>query len=212
MALISQWRFENGATDSVGANNGTATNVTYSTSFYREGGMSGSFNGSSSSVTVDGLDPYDNASYSFMLWFKSSAISDTQSLLELAQSDTNNNRWAVRFSSGTILFYLNKDGTGYQENGTHIVQDGKWHHIAYVDASGVYNFYVDGEADMDGTFTRFVDDNQRFTFGKLRFNAFSDYFLNGYLDDLRYYNEALTGASIAKFYAQNCQQYGVVHP
>lgn len=201
MALVSRWVLDSEATDETNTNNGTASDVTYVTTDKRQGSGCASFNGSSSSITVDGLDPYDNTNYTFTWWFKSTTTSNTQSMLELAQSDSDNNRWAVRFSSGTWLFYVNSGGVALvNEDGVAIIQDSKWHHIAYVDANGVWSIYVDGVLDGSGSYTRFSDDNQRFTFGKLRFNAYSGYFLNGKMDDIRYYNTALSQGEVTALY------------
>ena len=104
--------------------------------------------------------------------------------------------------TGRVLLRMG-DGSSYVDlNGSTLVADGKWRHIAAVaDRDGGSRLYVDGKLDGQAGPTDKIrfDSGSPLVMGKShQKGASARRFLMGHLDDVRIYGRALTDAEIAQ--------------
>lgn len=206
MALVSRWKFDNNVIDTQGAYNGTAFNMAYSSSTRVEGNYSGIFNSSSPSyVTIDGVNPVAYTNYSFSVWIMC-ATAGNKSILHFAQSDSTDDRHSLHAADGLTkaTYYVNKSGAAVLNIESSIVCiDNTWHFITVTDANGTVNMYVDAQYAASGSYSRVTNNCDWSTIGNLRcqgHNPHASYRFNGNMDDIRFYDVALTATEVRQLY------------
>ena len=207
MALVSRWTLDNNVIDTIGAYNGTAFNMAYSSSVKVNGNYSGTFNAASPSyVTIDGVNPVAYTNYSFSMWIKCTTVG-SKSIIHFAQSDSTDDRYSCHAADGATkaTYYINKAGSAVLNIETDIVcVDDTWHFITVTDANGAVTMYVDARYAGSGTYSRLTNNCDWSTIGNLRcqgLNPHASYRFNGSMDDVRFYDVALTAAEVKALYA-----------
>lgn len=156
--------------------------------------------GSSSQMTVPAHADFDGSSGTIGFWMKSAGMS--------GGGKEGAMLWDRRTSSGMVIV-LNADGRlfaqptggGSSFYSTVTVNDDRWHHVALVfnrAAGGVDTFYVDGVARgsvTHGTAWSWPA-SQQIELGRSHDPYWYKY--NGLLDDVRFYNAALSGAQLSQ--------------
>ncbi len=133
------------------------------------------------------------------LWFRrDGATSDWELLLH--KSITSNIGYGVALYDTGIYFLLTNTGGTSGYVGTFGVTDGDWHHVVAVYDGSTMDLYVDGVLEDSTSFTgTLYDDGTRLYLGAL---YGSYYHLDGDLDSVRIYDEALSSSEISALYTE----------
>jgi hypothetical protein len=100
----------------------------------------------------------------------------------------------LEWAGGTVGCLV--DGGGTFIFSTTRVNDGVWHHIVFTHNSGVQKLYVDGVLENTGSQTFTTDGGYGHTLGVRPFGTY----YNGFLDEVRIYNRALSAAEVKRLY------------
>ena len=170
-----------------------------------------------SQITVAGETNFDSSTGTIMLWMRSSGLADSSgnpAMLfdRLAGSISGKSYGAVlvQLGDGTALFEAKNGNSivGAVQTTSTALSDNHWHQIAVVYdqsttgvLSGALQFYVDGAADSSSAVGAdwAWQAGQELEFG-LSHDTNSWQAYNGVMDDVRFYNRALTGTEIASAY------------
>jgi VCBS repeat-containing protein len=159
--LVGYWKLDDTGSPfsdaSANDNNGTCHTACPTPLAQGAVGTAQSFDGTSSGITLPAASAFDwNAgdSFSIELWVKKSGTihADGEVLVGRRDPDTQL-AWQIRLNSnGTVSFTLvssGGDGAGQLVNGSKIINNNVWHHIAAIrDATADTNvLYVDGQLD-----------------------------------------------------------------
>jgi hypothetical protein len=197
--MVSFWRAEGDATDTVGGNNG----VLQGGAGFAAGevGQAFSFDGSSGHVLIPDSPSLDSfaGSMTMELWMKSATVGTNSDWVALVAKGDSSWRLLGTAGSGTISFLLN--GTSVSTlTGNANVNDGNWHHITATFAASEMSLYVDGALDnQQPTGAWFVETSDPLEIGADS-GVPSGYYFNGLIDEVSIYNRALSSAEIAAIY------------
>jgi len=203
--LVSFWTGDGTAADIIGPNNGTLVGgVSYTSG---EVGQAFNLDGVSGYVRVPDSPSLDPAgSFSVELWLNAGQSQTFPCpILDKSYQTTNDTGWGLRANfDGTVSFFVGV-GSPFATNSSVSTQtnllDSDWHHLAGVFVAGTnLQIYLDG-ALQNTLIQPFPPANNQ---GELDFGHSSDfgfdaYFL-GLLDEVSYYNRALSGAEVASIY------------
>jgi hypothetical protein len=195
--LVSKWKLDGDATDSVGSNNGTATEVAYTSGHIDQAGV---FNDTSSAVDIPDDVSMDTASFSVSAWVNLTATSSgTDAIGVVAAKDNGyqdrmfwmvqwDGQWQARVGSNAVTVNGGAAATG---TWTHLT-------LTYDGGTGEINLYVDGSLADTNTETTLDGDGANFTIGA---EAVNERVFNGLIDEVRFYNVDLTTSEVSDLYA-----------
>ena len=173
-----------------------------------------SFNASTpSQITVPGETNFNSGTGTIMFWIRSSGVANPAGnpailfdrLNSSGSATTKNGCIIVQNTDGTVVFEPTANGTAAGVIvTTGSVSDNLWHHVAAVydqSASGPLNgiiaLYVDGTLNTSSTGVEWSwQPGQQLELG-LSHDTNSWQAFNGLMDDVRFYNRALTNTEIA---------------
>lgn len=161
-------------------------NAQISTTQYKYGGASGSFNGVSTtylSAPAGSAFNFGTGDFTIETWFYSNITITSPFILDLRT--TFNLAWGFGSDSGNLgkLYWFN--GTVYQEASA-TVSSGQWYHLAYSKSGSTGRTFINGNQAFTLTDTvNYAISNPTARFG-IRYTGNSGTTpLNGYLDDFR---------------------------
>ncbi len=204
MTAEAYWPFE-GSTDDISGNNHDATNLVGSALYSndaQERDQSFDFDGSTKigyNVNNDFMET-GFTERTLALWIKPDALSGTQVLYEEGNSTHG---IALQLNGNTVegaarKFFVQRNA------GTHTFPaDGAWHHLALVYDQRELTLYLDGVPGSTITFITTgipatgADGGLGGTFSSNAFGNNTNDFYEGLMDDVRYFNQALSSAQIA---------------
>ena len=149
------------------------------------------------------------SSYSVSCWINTTVTSEDtiwyKSPIVICKRDPNS-------KNRPFLFYITMDGTiglHFEEpqeeiEGTTVISDGQWHHIAMRRNGGKAEIFVDGKKEVEGA----IEDNDKTNDGLFvigaRFKNSGDPtgFFAGSIDELRIYTRSLTDEELMDLYKQ----------
>lgn len=213
-SCIGYYKFEGDSVDSVGANNGSASAITYSTGNGKIGQGAG-FNGTSSIINLgSALSATNSLSYySTSQWVYFNALPAGGSVIAGKYNNTQNQFFLQTFSTTEIAAGVCNTitSTDYGATTGLGLVTGQWYHIVTVfdgtlsGNSNRFKLFVNN-VQKTLTFTNTIpslttNSTSSFLLGQL-INA---YFLNGNLDEFCHFNSALTTTEINQLY--NLSQY-----
>lgn len=198
--LLASYNFNNNAND--GSGNGRNATVTGAVAYTdRFGNTQGAyyFDGNDYVATPLYRESYDT--FSLSVWFKyTGGTADGYRALV----GTNSAGWGA----GSQYFFVGKDSgnsnIGVQDQSTYYnntmavgtnAWNGSWHHISYTYNNGTGILYFDGSAYGTTTFSRA---NGQLLIGVEPEGA--GYYFVGGIDDVRFYNRALTSTDVMELY------------
>ena len=205
--LIGWWSFDEGSGttvyDPIGGNNGTFVN---SPTFVS--GISGkalSFNGGNHVQSSAASLNFANTTFSVSFWEKESVSNGNFIMANAAVSGG----WGFRGDGVVFIKNVLNGQSQYSANAntTTLMANGSWHHIVYIittntttPASQAVTMYIDGTLDA-GTFnySTYFSPSTDLTFGCRNSGANQ---WTGSLDDVRFYNRALSTTEITALYNQ----------
>ena len=215
--LVSEWKFDGNAKDSVGSNHGALKGDP-------DWGVN-RFGDKGKALSLDGKDDYvdcgndvslsfgngiKDSSFSVEWWQKSNIVSNasrteagwTGKAVGVLQKE---GEYFIKWGNEFRLHLL---GNGKIGRGTGVsVKQNEWTHIAVTyDGSGSsegIKFYQDGrlvlsEAEVSGSYTTMRNKNHPLTIGISKSKMF-----NGLIDDVRIYNHALSPKEVNALYLKN---------
>ncbi len=192
-SLVGYWKFDEGsgttAYDASGhGNNGTLTNgPTYTAG--KVGGYALSFNGVNNYIDINKSTIYAN--HSEIFWIYLLSYKDNGGIIDLPGGNTSN---SIYFAYTGAEFCELADTWTCMNAGFNIGLNA-WHFVVRTYDGTNYKYYFDGQ---------FIKNNTKST-GSARINrlgmqTINNSYINGYLDDTRIYNRALSAAEIQALY------------
>lgn len=209
--LIAYWPLVSNANDLTGnGNNGTATNISYSTLSRFNSNYTSSFNGASSYITVpdNAALRLNNTDFTLNAWVKMRSYNSSYGSSILSKHTTGINTgwtWSITGSASPTkgLLFFGPGGGSVNATGTKLI-DTNWHMIttSYSYALGQVKLYVDGVADspVNGVASPSASITQALYLGRDSYS--SSYYLDGSLQDVRIYNKLLDSVSIKGLYRE----------
>jgi len=166
-------------------------NPTISTTDYRVGTGSMTFNSANSQYIQIPSYTSDANGMSFSMWFRSNGTSNWARLFDFGNGSSSDNIFMGVHSNNIVLstFFTSTQTINY--NTTSNINDNKWRHIVWViNGDGRWNLYLDGVIVYTTTTTYPKSINRTTNYiGK---SNWADPYLNGTIDDFRVYNRVLT--------------------
>ncbi|WP_172251752.1 family 43 glycosylhydrolase [Saccharibacillus deserti] len=198
--LIASYGFEDAsknrlADTSPNGYNGTLENG----ASYAKGGKSGkaaALNGKDGYIDLPGAVT-DAQDFTFAGWVKWSGGSDWQRILD-AGSGMNGYLFLTPSQGKGVQFTIHREGKDQSIVSASPLPTGKWVHVAISLAENTGTLYLDGQAagtNAEMTYNPHDLQSSEAWLGKSRFA--SDAFFNGSLDEVRFYDKALSAAEIA---------------
>lgn len=192
MSLISHWKLDGNATDSVGVNNGTTPPTSYVAGKI---GQAANFNGTD--YINCGTDPSLDMSTSLSLacWFKTSVNQSNKYLCGILQSSSNNN-YDLRLDSNVIGFTLGI-APNLCDTSSMVYNDDTWRHVAATwdgtDAKIYINAVLANTVTMTGSLPSATS---LFSIGAVGGIAGA----KADIDDVRLYDNAISASDILALY------------
>ncbi len=200
--IISWWRAESNALDSVGTNNGVLTN----SASYAAGEVGQSFllDGSSGYVVIADSPSLEPVSVTLEAWVKIFSTNGTQLIFAKPLGAGTFDSYGLALANGAPLAAIcDTNGFGTFLSITNTLTLGQWYHLAYTyDAtSGQQALYVNGTAEASGNAGKSMSyDAHPLLLGADIENGVPSYFLNGQIDEASIYGRALGADEIASIY------------
>ena len=191
---VGHWKLDGNSRDcSENVLDGTDTDIDYVSGKYNQCAY---FDGSSSEITITNDAVLNTPSFSVSIWFNTDTIR-TQGIINKGWTGSVSDGWRLfmHTTSGTIEF----DGSGEIGNiQTGATTEDTWYHVVatYSDDDNRMRIYLDGV--LKSTATSVTIDNSNTDDIGLGTPAIS--YLDGMLDDVKYFNYELTQDEITAIY------------
>ena len=208
--LLGTWNFDSAnANDSVGSNNGTANNITFTTA----GGRTfADLNGTNGEILLDqSVGDHWGSNATWSMWFKTTATASAQDdflyMVRESYSGSSQSYFTVTMkTAGHLIANMrNKSGTFATAPSwaATVVNDGNWHMVTFVREGTSLHLYVDGSLEgsltnISGTFLANVP---------VRIGSYSagstspSKWFDGQIDDMRMWTRALAAQEVASLYS-----------
>jgi len=184
----------------LGANSGSSTddptwNTSSSGSCKNQGCLY--FDGTSDYTTSPYLFDPSTTDFSASAWFYTTQDPATNHNIISQTSGTGTGRGWLIVASSSGSYYLSTYFEGSFHNGSTPISSNQWHHAVITKSGTTVTFYLDGKFDKTDTITTESADGDML-FGT-NVTATTNWF-EGYLDDIKIYNFALTADQIKSDY------------
>jgi hypothetical protein len=173
------------------------------------------FNGTTNYVHFPGSEEILNPrkrDWTFALWMKSTSVRPRGPTLNFTQCLTGKreragDEWSleiqtrIRENPGTVVFFAGKPNVQPEALGRTNVCDGNWHHVVCIRTGKTLRIFVDGVLDGEITSDQIPEDiasSAPFQLGRFgHHDGWANPRFEGFLDDVRIYNRALTKEEIS---------------
>ena len=208
--LVAFYPFSGNANDvSVNGNNGTVSGATLTNDRFGNVAKAYSFYGVDDYISVQTTNMmFDTQDYTISFWFKSNAAPSSGSggtdvnpciisrLINSSTFNSVNNIWIVTEIGGSLYHATDVFSTVSVVTG---LLNTNWHNLTYTKSMGTYNTYLDGQlwtsTAVSGTT---IFNNYPIRFGRSQHTYWKDF--TGELDDIGFWNRALTQQEITNLY------------
>ena len=178
------------------------SNVTVSNATYNDNGKLGgcySFNNSAYLMGTQSIITNNTNEWSFACWMKLNATTTGQTLFSCRTSAAGTGITVFYYGSQWII----DDGTRWQFTPTNTIVTNKWYHVCVVRKKGVGKYlYINGVLDKSTTTTGAptIVNTTNYAIGVCHNSAttVSGNPLNGYLNDVRFYDHALSPLEVSE--------------
>ena len=193
------------AADEKDTYNGTATNVNFNVQ--GKYGNAGSFNGSSSNVTIAGSS-FDYAAMTLSCWFNLSTTSQNYQTIfnNYSQTSGQNRGWHIRYeTTGDLRFYgFNNSNNEFNILQSTTINASTWYHLAVTISSSQIKIYQNNDLINTTNISSSIGYSGTGGFpaiGSYRYAAasYGNYF-NGKIDQVRIFDSALDATQVASLY------------
>ena len=200
--MISWWRGESNALDSIGTNNGSLSNgVTYAPG---QVGTGFQFDGSTGAVVIPDSASLRPDSVTVEAWVKIFSTNAIQLVFAKPLGTGTLDSYGLALENGVPLAAICDDsGFGTFLSDTAPLSLGQWHHMAFTfdNSTGYQALYTDGALVASGTAGKSMQfDDHPLLLGADNDNTVPDNFLDGQIDEASIYNRALTTGEIESIY------------
>ncbi len=197
--LILHYRGDNNALDSSGyGNHGALNNGTSYGS-----GVSGAafvFDGSNDTVEGPVVTQLNNSAFTIAMFVKSAPNSGHRLLADTSHGGNrggiNHEGFALQLVNGFANLAVGNGSSFPSVFSSTAINDDQFHHVAGTFDGSQISIYIDGVLENTTAYTGTYDLSER-NFRLGNHDQFTNRALNGSLDDVRLYNEALSGSQIA---------------
>ena len=201
--LVGLWHFDDNAGDSSGYDNhGTVNGTTYVDGKF---GKALSFNGVNNYVSVPESTSLDlSGEITVEAWIKV-AVHKNFNAIVIKGEDGAENYELLLYETGRVHCPIKfMDGSRTSLNADAAITDTEWHHVAMTYKPGEWRIYVDGvqKAERTDISENPLTNNIPLFIGAEQYlSSFrAERFFNGLIDEVRIWDEALTGPQIAQSY------------
>mgnify|MGYP001414519360 CR=1 FL=1 len=193
--LIAYYPFDGNANAKIGTLNGTVSGATLSTGRNNESNTAYSFDGVDDYIEIGSGMLSGDGEFSILIWINTSSPSG-RILTQRDRSGYNGEYMVDLLSDGKIKFSTYRDSYKWRVTSSSALNDGNWHHLAFVQQDNGGKMYLNGSLDQT--------DNSN---GKVNLlstiktylgydNRNSGAYYTGKVDDLKIYNRALSASEI----------------
>jgi len=216
---VAYYKLDGDSTDEVADNDGTDTDINYSTGKINTGGV---FNGSTSKIAITDTEALKPDAFTVSAWVKTSAILGVTGIIFQSYSqNTNRAGFFLGIETSGVGVILVAKNTGLVEGtdwdagrSTTIINDGEWHHIVGTYDGSSIKLYIDDVLEETTTWTGLsYAGNNYIEIGSRNNAGSSSPTFDGDIDELCVWNRALTTDEISELYnADAGKQYPFDHP
>ncbi len=194
--LVTRLQFENNTADSTINLNHSATYGTINYVGGKVGNNAISLNGSNSFVQLpSNLANQQEITIATWIYWKGGGA--WQRIFDFGNSQSEYMFLTPNNGSSQLRFSIKNGGAEQQLNATALVT-AKWNHVAVTLAAGAARMYVNGVMVSESNSITISPMDFKPVLNYIGRSQFSDPLLNGYIDDFRVYNYALTANEIAE--------------
>ena len=197
--IISYWKMDNNANDSVGSNNGTPTSVTFSTG-------NGKINeGAGGMTTASKIQVADNASLSptseisISCWVNISSSGNYHTFV--AKGNVAQYIFRVEAPTGKYELYLKLGGTLRVVRSTSTISTGTWVHLVATYDGSTMTMYVNGTSEGTASFSGSIGTGSAVLgIGHDITDGGSNVHMLGAIDEVGMWSRALTAGEVTSLY------------
>ncbi|MFA9189478.1 LamG-like jellyroll fold domain-containing protein [Flavobacterium sp. FBOR7N2.3] len=168
------------------------------------------FDGTDDNVNFKDNFNFNSGSFSIEVWIKSEATNgNIQTILSKRNAANLNDGYDLRLVNNIISFHWN-NGNSISSN--YAINTDRWYHVAVTFDGNNYYMYVDGVSVHNAVAgaNPIANSNARFILGAMAQNTVFPYtpihYFDGWMEELRIWNVALTEAQIHQMMNQKIQQ------
>ncbi|MDX2305256.1 MAG: LamG-like jellyroll fold domain-containing protein, partial [Microscillaceae bacterium] len=201
LVVLSHWKMDNNAQDFIGSNHGMTQNGATFTTTAKVGTHALNLDGVGNFVQVPNSASLNvNANFSFSLWINPQANSGRRGIITKL-TNISHKQYALSMDNGILKVDYEKDANDFTATGTAIPLN-QWSLIVFtVDAFGKIDVYVNGASVISTTAPALTNlSDQPLEFGRWG-GSYNDSYFGGSMDDIKFYNRALTAAEVASLNA-----------
>lgn len=194
--LISYWKLDGNSNDVVDSNNGTDTDITYSSGNGKINNGAG-FNESSSKIVLKSSTSVPT-NCTIACWIKTSSLSNVASEHIYGFVTSGNAMFSFNVYAGTPRLQLVDSNNNYcLVNSGSALNNGNWHYLVGIKSGSGIEFYVDGNSQ--GTSSQTYN-------GNFNSNIVAGYGNGGYIyyggaiDEMGYWDRALSSTEVSQLY------------
>jgi len=214
-SCIATYRFENNEVDLSGNYDGTGTAIQYAAGRY---GQAADFNGSSSNVELPTGSPFNDSDTikSISAWVKADTTSSRVYPFSIGSTTTDdqffNFGW-IPANNYVLLFIRNGSNSNQAYHSASLTADTNWHHIVVQTTGSAVEIYLDGQSQsVSSTYAGSGSASSWISYpnytGTVRANigtnaSFGPQYSNGQIDQVRFFNKALSAAEVTTLYNEN---------
>ncbi len=201
--LVAEYKFDDcsGTTvkDSVGNHDGTVENSAEWTEGVSEQGMS--FDGESSYVAVSNGGVNLGTTHTVSTWINVADFSDPHKNVVFGEEYA---KYALWFRNGKQMTYNAGAGSAssfYQFTLADTLQENTWYHLVITRNKGDVKVFINGDLKGTGTLSGSADNPLTIKYiGKKRVASTGEFPFDGRLDEVRFYDGALSDKEVTKLY------------
>lgn len=194
--LMAYYTFnQQSAGDWTSNNDGIAINLEFSTSTPEGSGYSASFNGVNSYISIMTAFFSGTMDFCFSAWVKTS----TNTFTFFNQNGGIYTDNGVAIDNNNKVYYA-MNGLLWQtfNNPATALLDNNWSHFVYCRQGSLVKYYIDGTLTDSRSESGSMHANIKTNIGTNKLN--NGYFFNGKMDNIRFYNRALSQSEITEIY------------
>lgn len=205
--LIAYYPFNGNANDATGnGSNGTVIGATATSDRFGNLNSAYNFNGTSNYINLGKptiLNFLQSQNYSFILWFKTSNISEQR----LLSKRSNYSGLEIVSSNDTILPFIGDKSNNFiwKYGSSDDITNDKWHFLCETinQQTKQITVYLDGKIQKTVDFSNVTGDITNTSNVIIGASSGLNSFFNGRIDDIRIYNREITSLEIAELYNEN---------
>jgi Concanavalin A-like lectin/glucanases superfamily len=199
--VAAYYKLNGNSLKSIGSNNGTDTNVTYSSGLI---GQAAVYNGSSSITVIPASSDFNFGSSDFgiSIWFKKNLNGVRQCIFGSCNSlaSSNSLSFIIEFNSSNIVSVLFSYGAlDIRLSDTTAITDTNWHNLIITRSGNNFYLYIDSVLKATLTASIFINTTSfPPTIGRLG-DYIAGFYFNGSVDEVGIFKQSLT-SDVAKLY------------